>query len=129
MGLSPDKDGSITPMVAIRSNGLALDSIIGYLNEHGEAICIVPEVHLRLLIDIANERFKVNADRIERFRQAVLSAYAVPKAGFTGVEYEDAATRKARKRAEGLVRQQAVRAQKSMDVAGETDVADLTFLG
>jgi tRNA wybutosine-synthesizing protein 3 len=116
MGLSANKDGSVTPMVAVRSNGLGLDSIIGYINRHEEPICIVSEEHLHLLNTIANKRFEVNTERIERFHQALLAAYApVEDASIRsgGSDYEDPVGRKARKRAEGLARQEALGAKKS----------------
>jgi tRNA wybutosine-synthesizing protein 3 len=115
MGLSSNKDGTITPMVAVRSNGLALDSVIGYVNTEGEAICIVSEEHLRLLNNIATERFRVNTERITRFREGLLVAYHLSKSQEGEIDFEDAATRRARKRAEGLIRQEEMRALKAAE--------------
>jgi tRNA wybutosine-synthesizing protein 3 len=111
MGLSSNKDGSITPMVAVRSNGLALDSVIGYINAEGEVLCIVGEGHLRLLNDIAIERFRVNTERIARFREALFAMYHQSE---SANEVEDAAGRRARKKAEGLAKQEQLRAQKAV---------------
>ena len=71
-----------TPMVGVRSAGLAFDCVIGYESgdESGEPDSgvarsihpMVTEQYLRILIDIANQRFLMNSERTERFRQALL---------------------------------------------------------
>jgi len=68
-------------MVAVRSSGLAFDCIIGCQasdSDGGSIEPMVSETYLRTLIGIANQRFKVNAERRERFRQALLR-YATKK--------------------------------------------------
>lgn len=106
------KNGSTTPMVAVRCNGLALDSVIGYMDEHDKAVCIVSEEHLNLLNNIATERFRVNTERIQRFRVALLKAYS---SDANDDDLEDRETRKTRKKHEGLAKQEALRAQKATE--------------
>ncbi|KAK5115441.1 hypothetical protein LTR85_009901 [Meristemomyces frigidus] len=74
-----------TPMVAVRSSGLAFDCIIGSAGSAPESadIAITPMVsedYLRTVIAVANQRFQVNAERTGRFRQALLK----PRAGRPG---------------------------------------------
>jgi tRNA wybutosine-synthesizing protein 3 len=104
-------------MVAVRSTGLAFDTVIGYENKEEVITSIVTEAHLKLMVDISNERFKVNSERISRFRSALLSSYAPPtKVGKSSsaeeVTWEDKASRQARKREEGLARQRALKPEK-----------------
>jgi tRNA wybutosine-synthesizing protein 3 len=52
-----------------------LDSIIGYCDTNSATDHIVPMVsedYLRTMVDVANQRFKVNRERTERFRNALL---------------------------------------------------------
>jgi tRNA wybutosine-synthesizing protein 3 len=81
-----------SPIVAVRSSGLFLESIIGYTccpddDEVDDSIahdpvsptaihCLVTEEYLRLLVSIANERFTTNSERIGRFRTHLLSSFA-----------------------------------------------------
>ncbi|KAF2839817.1 hypothetical protein M501DRAFT_953658 [Patellaria atrata CBS 101060] len=106
VGLSPRADGTITPMVAIRSTGLLFDSIVGQQMSQGVICAIVSEEYLHTLVQLGNERFRVNKSRIDRFRAELLKLYnmsAPPSADTEG--WEDGAARKRRKRAEGLERQ------------------------
>lgn len=64
-----------TPLVAVRSNGLGLDCLVGYVGEDGHIFSFVSEDYLRILVQTANERFKTNTDRISRFRSLLLSKY------------------------------------------------------
>lgn len=99
-----------TPMVAVRSTGLAFDTIIGYQDDEDNIVSIVTEAHLRLMVDVSIDRFKANSERIQRFRSALLSSYQ-STTGLSGnglavnPTWEDTAARKARKREEGLARQ------------------------
>ncbi|KIW09351.1 uncharacterized protein PV09_00251 [Verruconis gallopava] len=127
MGFSANKDGSITPMVAVRSNGLGLDSVIGYIDENGDPVCIVSEDHLRLLTRIANDRFRVNSERISRFRKEVLDTYSAHPASAKS-QREDAEARRARKRAEGLARQAEQRVKQEAKYSS-SDGMDLNFPG
>ena len=94
------EDANAFPMVAIRSSGLALSSLIGFMDDHvapPEIISLVDEGYLRLLLEIANERFEANTERIERLRHGLLERTAM-KASV----WENASTRKERKKVEGL---------------------------
>ncbi|KAL8366910.1 hypothetical protein RB599_011189 [Gaeumannomyces hyphopodioides] len=111
----------VTPMVAIRSMGLGLESIIG-MQVGGENKRIVSPEYLALLVRTANERFAQNRKRTERFRQALaaLRGPAGEQPGRPG--WEDAAARRERKKAEGLrkkaeVAQQRERQQAELDGA------------
>lgn len=109
-----------TPIVAIRSMGLGLESLIGR-ETNGIKHCTVSGEYLRALIKIANERFVENARRIERFRVLLEKAHAAAGAGAgpgrglhgkgrpDGAEWEDAEVRRERKRAEGLRKAEEVR--------------------
>ncbi|KAI7092796.1 hypothetical protein KC343_g21201, partial [Hortaea werneckii] len=73
------KDGSpACPMVAVRSSGLAFDCIIGYYAEgespedQGTIKPMVSEGYLRTLVSVANQRFRTNIERRERFRATLL---------------------------------------------------------
>ncbi|KAH7412670.1 methyltransferase TYW3-domain-containing protein [Cadophora sp. MPI-SDFR-AT-0126] len=126
-----------TPMVGIRSMGLALESVIG-LESEGTEICMVPEWQLRHLVEVSNQRFVENTKRIERFR-ALLMEMSVSgselgkdgKKGENGGEWEDAALRRERKRAEGLRRaEEARQARESNETITQSaeEVLDLNAL-
>ena len=106
-----------SPVVAVRTAGLALESVIGYLQE-GEGTedvrCIVTEAYLRIIVGLINERFDANTERILRFRRHLLDQHSRhnPQNG-EAVGWEDAVTRRQRKRAEGL--------QKSQELHNETE--------
>lgn len=95
-------------MVAVRSTGYSFDSIIGYQDENSHNIAIVDEKHLRILIAIANDRFRINEVRIARFRNALIEAFSPSTNASSKPEWEDADARKRRKREEGLARQRAL---------------------
>jgi tRNA wybutosine-synthesizing protein 3 len=48
IGASLEKGRDTTPMVAVRSLGLMLDSIVGYVDPQGEVRALVEEQYLRL---------------------------------------------------------------------------------
>ncbi|GKT62590.1 tRNA wybutosine-synthesizing protein [Colletotrichum tofieldiae] len=107
--LQVDSSSPVTPMVGVRTMGLALESLIGYIDDNdGAPHCTVSVDYLRDLLQIANERFAENAARIARFRAALQEALAgpPPKLGEGGAEWEDAAARRERKKAEGLRRKE-----------------------
>ena len=102
------QDPNAFPMVAIRTAGLAFESLIGVIpsrkldeNEGEEdeehVTKIVTEAYLELLVSIGNERFKVNAERMRRFEQALFK-----REEGVGDLWEDSKRRQERKRAEGL---------------------------
>jgi tRNA wybutosine-synthesizing protein 3 len=111
VSLSATKTGDSTPMVAVRSTGYSFDSIIGYQDDQGRNVPLVDERYLRTLLAIANDRFRINTERIARFRNALTDTLK-PAALRTGTSskpvWEDADTRRQRKREEGLARRQAL---------------------
>jgi tRNA wybutosine-synthesizing protein 3 len=112
------------PMIAVRSVGLAFDSIIGYLDASGEAVSIVDEPYLQLLHGVANDRFKTNSERINRFREALIPPNPDVKS-----DWEDASARKERKRREGLALRDRLRAEaggSAQESKPEEVVAELT---
>ncbi|CAO2651222.1 Nn.00g095190.m01.CDS01 [Neocucurbitaria sp. VM-36] len=116
VGLSSTKSGDTNPMIAVRSTGYSFDSIIGYHDEDGRNIPIVDAKYLCTLVHIANERFNINAERIARFRKALMESYYPHTAlGLSKSDWEDADTRRARKKEEGLARQRALKLQSSHD--------------
>ena len=122
IGSVQGQDGVV--MVAVRTMGLSFDNIVGVLD--GDARMesgidtiprlLVDEDYLRLLVNLSNEKFKVNADRTQKFR-ALLAAKYVAK---IDEEWEDATVRRERKRAEGL-RRKAALAQRAQDDAREEE--------
>ena len=88
-------------MVAIRSSGLALSSLIGFISTDGDGEervqSMVDESHLRLLLELGNARFEANAERIRRFEVNLFKGRESRDDG-----WEHADERRERKRAEGL---------------------------
>ncbi|KUI61299.1 hypothetical protein VP1G_08439 [Cytospora mali] len=74
---------AVTPIVAIRSMGLGLESLIGRETNRIKH-CTVSGEYLKALIKIANERFVENARRIERFRVLLREATAAGGGGGGG---------------------------------------------
>jgi tRNA wybutosine-synthesizing protein 3 len=105
-------------MVAVRSMGLAFDSIIGYQDSDGVAVSFVDETYLARLVQVGNERFETNSERIGRFRSYLLKEYS-PNA--ENRSWEDAAERRQRKRLEGLAKQHE---RKKQIVSGASDILD-----
>lgn len=117
-----------TAMVAVRTMGLAFDSVIGYEDSTDKLIPMVTESYMRILADIGNERFQVNKERTERFRSALFDAFRAPdsteKQGDDGA-WEPIEQRRARMREEGLRRKaEAQKAAKSAVVDAEGDNDD-----
>ncbi|KAF3768801.1 hypothetical protein M406DRAFT_250987 [Cryphonectria parasitica EP155] len=114
---TPPPPPPATPIVAIRSMGLGLESLIGR-ETNGIKHCTVSGDYLKALIKIANERFGENTRRIERFR-GLLRAAVGGGGGGTGIgrvrmgdgggAWENAEIRRERKRLEGLKRAEEVR--------------------
>nr|POF05976.1 trna wybutosine-synthesizing protein 3 [Quercus suber] len=75
-GISPSGNKPTMPMVAVRTTGLSFDCIIAYqeVTSTGDVrtVPMVSEAYVHTLISVANERFGVNDERKERFRQAFL---------------------------------------------------------
>lgn len=110
-------DESPNPIVAVRSSGLSFESVIGYCEYDNAADkpvirSLVSEEYLEMLIAMANDRFKTNADRRERFRKGLMDSCSSNnnpflsnrKAKTKPADWEDPVARRDRKRAEGLMR-------------------------
>lgn len=94
-------DLSSFPMVAVRSSGLALASLVGFMNEDSGAVqSLVNEEYLKILLNIANERFEANSDRVQRFKSNLLRKTEIHKP-----LWEAKNARKERKRTQGLKQQ------------------------
>lgn len=109
-------DPGACPMVAIRSSGLALESLIGVTEDSAtteEISAIVSEEYLETLLYLANQRFISNSERIQRFSENLFQRK--PK---VHPKWEDQITRNARKRAEGLKKKEWLQAQQTLQ---ETD--------
>ena len=138
-----DAEDGPSPIVAVRSAGLSLESVIGYCEEgtdddnqaDEEPIIrsLVTEEYLQMLVAMSNERFEVNTERKERFRSSMLDLCAAghPRGAKTkkgkakgSADWEDPEKRKERKRAEGLLRKKQLEEQKKKDeqVSTQEDV-------
>lgn len=115
VSLGSAKTVESNPMVAVRSAGYSFDSIVGYQDVDGRNVALVDERYLRTLVNIANERFNINFDRISRFRKALLETYEPTATSGSKPDWEDTDARKRRKREEGLARQQALQTQVSRE--------------
>lgn len=94
-------DTNAFPMVAVRSSGLAFESLVGYVEEgsieDGYEVVqrVVDPNYLQTLAVIANERFLLNKERIHKFETGM----------FKDKEpFEPSSDRAARKKSEGLRR-------------------------
>lgn len=109
-------DEGPSPIVAVRSSGLSLESVIGYYDEtsSGEPVIrsLVSEEYLAMLVAMSNERFTINAERRERFRSTLL-ALCIQGKTKSKPDWEDPVERKERKRAEGLARKKLLGSQKA----------------
>lgn len=120
-----------TPMVAIRSMGLSLESVVGYF-DGSKNMCFVSEDLLVGLLKLSNERFVENTQRIERLRVLLRKGAGVGnevRRNPEGEEWEDAGARRERKRAEGLRRKEELLAERmrrgeTEDSAREVDAGD-----
>ena len=64
------------PMVAVRTAGLSLSSVVACVDHHAnneQIETLVDESYLGILVHEANERFRANAQRIRRFEEALMS--------------------------------------------------------
>lgn len=95
--------------------GLGFESLVGYETPDGQRHRLVPAEYLRTLLSIGNERFSENAKRIARFRAAFQDAVRgpEPRRNPDGGEWEDAAARRERMRAEGLRRKAVLEAERN----------------
>ena len=109
-------DTNAFPMVAVRSSGLAFESLVGYVEGSsseggGEVVLrVVDTNYLRDLAIIANERFVLNEERIRKFENDMFRDKD---------EFEPANERAARKRSEGLRRKAEMRSHSVHRTTGE----------
>lgn len=76
-----DSKGTPTPpMVAVRSSGMAFDTIVAAL-VNDKMLPMVSEDYLRTLLRTANDHFIINEQRKTRFRQAFASLTAPSTTG------------------------------------------------
>jgi tRNA wybutosine-synthesizing protein 3 len=109
--------------------GIALDSLIGF-HADGRQVCAVSEGSLRTLLEIANDRFRVNATRIAKFRELLIQSMSTdtgPRGRDGEKEWEDVEVRRERKRAEGLRRKETLRDSKKDPIVEPQDIAGLEF--
>ncbi|KAB8199570.1 Methyltransferase TYW3 [Aspergillus parasiticus SU-1] len=119
-------DEGPSPIVAVRSAGLSLESVIGYCEDGdaddetatGEPVIrsLVTEEYLQMLVAISNERFSINTERKERFRENLLDLCSANRGPKTNKKtkppgWEDAQTRRERMKAEGLMRKKLLQDQ------------------
>ncbi|CAJ0547835.1 Ff.00g045890.m01.CDS01 [Fusarium sp. VM40] len=122
LNIIPNGKDAVTPMVAIRTMGLAFESLVGQQVDGHRQRIVSPE-YLQTLVQIANERFAENKKRIERFQNAFRDAVSAPapRRNPEGQEWEDAAARRERKRAEGLRKKAEMKAKQEADTSKEDD--------
>lgn len=93
------------PMVAVRTMGLSFESLVGLETAEGQRQMLVAPEYLDILMKIANERFEENTKRIARFAAAFADEMTPKiKKAPDGGDWEDAAARRERMKAEGLRR-------------------------
>jgi tRNA wybutosine-synthesizing protein 3 len=112
--------------------------VIGYYEDDGHGgddgqgviRSLVTDEYLQLLVSMSNERFLTNSERKERFRTALLSAYSTDQSGGMRTKgktkpggWEDAETRRERKRAEGLAKKKLLEEQAKQE-NGKSGVED-----
>ena len=126
VNIHPSTSGEVvTPLVAVRSTGLAFESLVGFEAGAKRHLLVSPE-YLQMLVDIANERFVENEKRKARFRAAFLEAVGKPatKLNPAGQEWEDKATRRERMKAEGLQRR-AEQTNRASELGHQSALLDL----
>lgn len=102
-----------TPHVGIRTQGLALESLIAWQDpDTGEIQPMVSEGYLRTLVDLANQRFVANEERKARFTKHLLQRKEeAQKQGDFG-DWEPKDVRRERKKQEGLKRKEEIERQR-----------------
>lgn len=110
------------PHIGIRTQGLALESIIAFQDSTDKIRLMVSEEYLRTLLAVANLRFVANDERKARFARNFLCGgkEGAGKTGDAG-EWEPADVRRERKRAEGLRRKEEMQRRNQLEAAGDGD--------
>ncbi|KAI5285924.1 hypothetical protein KEM54_000198 [Ascosphaera aggregata] len=126
-------DETVCPIIAVRSAGLQLQSIIGYQEDPADGgppiyRSLVTESYLQTVLAAANDRFVTNSARKERFRAKLLQLCR----GGRNADWEDPETRKQRKRLEGTKLAKLLAEQRSKEKAeprdGENEEFELDLL-
>ncbi|KAL8926270.1 MAG: hypothetical protein Q9172_001864 [Xanthocarpia lactea] len=132
-------DPNAVPMVAVRSAGVAFESIIGCVHD-GSALpanysggeldrhqqdeevieALVDEEYLMTLVGIANERFEVNTERIRRFQDILFRDVDKKRLD----DWEDKETRQERKKVEGLRRREELKVNRNSPGSFDGDAED-----
>lgn len=115
------------PMVAVRSAGLSLSSLIGFCDDHtsaGGIRAMVSEEYLHNLLEIANDRFKANQERVARFRTQVLQEKRGKDGAVPNSTWETREARRSRLRSLGLEQQSKASAIKNRDDMSEIEQVD-----
>jgi len=111
-------DPNAFPMVAVRSAGLSLSSLIGFSDDgtsDGEIRAMVSEEYLHNLLDIANDRFKANQERVARFRKQLLQERRGKDGAKPNSTWETKEARRSRLRTLGLEQQSKSSANRNRD--------------
>ncbi|MCJ1314545.1 hypothetical protein MMC25_008227 [Agyrium rufum] len=130
-------DGNAFPMVALRSSGLGLAGVVGFVDdaddsesgengtEERESVqMLVPSSYLSIMLQVANERFKANAERIVRLRQELARIRKNRQATKGGrvvrdeereTMWEDVNVRRERLMREGLERKEKLKIEREKD--------------
>ncbi|KAF7726966.1 hypothetical protein EC973_008161 [Apophysomyces ossiformis] len=119
-GMTPSRSRH---MLAIRSTH-KLDTPIAYVDPvTGKICCLVNPGYLRLLMDMSNEKFRQNMDRMKAF-EIMMQAEVDSVTSKTHEETKE--ERRQRKKKEGIARQQAM-AQSTKDKSLEDNLTDLNL--
>ncbi|KAK5065158.1 hypothetical protein LTR84_000994 [Exophiala bonariae] len=108
-------DSTSGVMLAIRTAGLAFETVVGTMEGDNELKKIVNEQYLAMCARVVNERFRWNDERRERLRVEIRRVRDQLR---EAAEWEDEDVRRARKRREGLERQQE---RKNVKTGGRKD--------
>ena len=110
-------DANAFPMVAVRSSGLAFESLVAWVDEtevEGKIIVsLVNGEYLKTIINIANERFKINTSRMKRFEDEL------PGRENLSAGWESKQSRRERKKAEGFAQQAAIQSSQNIQDHGD----------
>ncbi|ETN40125.1 uncharacterized protein HMPREF1541_04400 [Cyphellophora europaea CBS 101466] len=113
-------------MVAIRTNGIVFESMVGVWDESSDqGVAMVSEEYLAMCANVVNERFEFNVERKRRLMEELQSTLERESSKHEE-QPETREERRKRKETEGLKRQ-----QNSKDAAGQTRnrVSDIDLAG
>ncbi|KAI4715913.1 hypothetical protein E4T48_07894 [Aureobasidium sp. EXF-10727] len=113
--ISTDNLRTSTAVVAIRTASLAFDSIIGYEGADGKLIPMVTEAYMRVLVELCNEKFRINEQKTEAFREALFASFKPQQVQSSGpCAWEPIEQRRARMKEDGIRRQAETDVQKAV---------------